>query len=73
MLGKVPSIPFKASDSLDRTPSNQSYNATLKHYHNEIHKILSAALTEDERSKLDGESQFMSHCDDLHRTRSKPL
>lgn len=48
MLGKTPSVPFQP---LDRTPSNQSYNATLKHYHNEIHTILSEAITADEKGR----------------------
>lgn len=57
MLGKVPSISFKGNESPNRTPSNQSYNATLKHYHNEIHQILLAAITEDEHSKQGDEQK----------------
>ena len=66
MISKVPSINFKASDSLDRTPSNQSYNTTLKNYHSEIHRILSEAVTLDERSKAaDDQSERdskLQHC-----------
>ena len=51
MLGKV-SKPFKESEPLDRIPPNQSYNTTLKNYHNKIHTILSNAITADENSKF---------------------
>lgn len=35
-------------------PTNQSFNKTLKELHGECYKIISDAIEEDERTKLNG-------------------